>query len=115
MQEVQGAIHECRCAGKGLDKTHRIKIQTDKTYTEMSPIVRSPLGKKLFPVRRMSKKTASREVGIFFFLLISFFYKLECTGGRVNKKKIFFFKYEKKVPVGHFRPTRAVHRKQLFI
>ena len=33
-----------------------------------------PLSKKLFPVSRVGKKRASREVGnLFFFFLISFF------------------------------------------
>ena len=34
--------------------------------------VRPPLSKKSFPMIRVSKKTASREVGIFFGFLISF-------------------------------------------
>ena len=43
---------------------------------------------------RVGKKTASREVGIFFFFfLISFFYKLECTG---EKGKISFENMKKK-------------------
>ena len=46
-----------------------------------SPGPRPPLSKKLFPLGRVGKKTASREVGIFFFSLISIFFKLECTGG----------------------------------
>ena len=63
----------------------------------------------------MGKKTATREVGIFFSFLISFFfYKLECTGGG-SKKIIFFENMKKKVPVTPFIPTRAVDRKQLFI
>ena len=49
-----------------------------------------PLGEYSFPVHLVSKKTARRSVGIFFFL-ISCLYKLECTGK--GKKKI---KYEKK-------------------
>ena len=46
--------------------------------------VRPPLSKKSFPVGRVGKKTASREVRIFF-ILISIFFKLECTGGKVKK------------------------------
>ena len=49
--------------------------------------VRPPLSKKSFPVGRVGKTTARREVGIFFFFLISIFFKLECTGGKVKKKK----------------------------
>ena len=41
---------------------------------------------------RVGKKTASREVGIFFFFPNFNFFKLECTGGKVKKKK----KIEKK-------------------
>ena len=63
--------------------------------------VRPPLSKKSFPVGQVGKKTASREVGIFLFPLISFFLKLECTGGKVKKKNIFE-KMKKKVPVGPF-------------
>ena len=37
-------------------------------------------------------------------------FKLEGTGGKEKKKKIFE-KMKKKVPVGPFRPTRPVHRK----
>ena len=59
---------------------------------------------------------ASREVGISFFLIL-FFYKLECTGGKLKKKKIENMKKKKKkkeeVPEGLFRSTWAVHRKQL--
>ena len=40
-------------------------------------LIRPPLSKKSFPVSRVGKKKASREVGNPFF----FFYKLECTGG----------------------------------
>ena len=58
--------------------------------------------KKSFPVGRVGGKIASREVGIFFFFLISIFFKLECTGGKVKKKENFFEKMEKKVPVGPF-------------
>ena len=52
-------------------------------------VLRPPLSKKSFPVSRVSKKTASREVGNFFFLFISFFYELECKGGKVKKIYIF--------------------------
>ena len=75
--------------------------------------IRPPLSKKLFPVGRVGTKTASWEVGIFFFFPNFNFLKLECTGGKV--KKFFFEKMKKKVTVGPFRPTRPVHRKQLFI
>ena len=51
---------------------------------------RPSLSKKLFPVFRVGTKTASREVGIFFFFLISFLYRLECTGG--GSKTIFLLK-----------------------
>ena len=52
----------------------------------------SPLSKKLFSVGRVGNKTASREVGIFFFFFPNFnFFKLGCTGGGgdggVKKKK----------------------------
>ena len=56
--------------------------------------MRPPLSKKSFPVFRVGKKTASREVWIFFGPNL-IFYRLECTGGKVKKKGIFF-KYEKK-------------------
>ena len=71
-------------------------------YSE-SPLLPSPEAdkatEKSFPVSRVGKKTASREVGIFFFFFFPnfMFYKLECTGGGGEKK------------------TRAVDRKQLFI
>ena len=42
---------------------------------------------------------ASQEVGIFFFL-ISFFYKLKCTGGKV--KKFFFEKSAILDPPGRY-------------
>ena len=47
--------------------------------------IRPPLRKKLFPVRQVTPKKVSREVGnlfFFFFFIISFLYKLECTGGK---------------------------------
>ena len=47
---------------------------------------RPPLSKKSFPVGQVGKKTASQEVGIFFFFFPNFnFFKLECTGGKVKK------------------------------
>ena len=62
--------------------------------------MRPPLSKKLFSVCRVGKKTASREVGIFFFFFPNFnFFNLECTGGESKKKK-YFEKMKKKVPVG---------------
>ena len=80
------------------------------TRKREKPILRPPLSKKLFPVGWVGKKTASQEVRIPNLI----FFKLECIGGKV-KKKIVFEKMKKKVPVGPFRPTRPVHRKQLFI
>ena len=50
-------------------------------------IVRPPLSKKLFPVFRVGKKTPSREVGNLFYFPNFIFYKLECTGGKIGKKK----------------------------
>ena len=43
----------------------------------------------MFPVSRVGKKKASREVGnLFFFFFPNFvFYKLECTGGGGGVKK----------------------------
>ena len=53
--------------------------------------LRPPLSKKLFPVGRVGKKKASREVGnLFSFFSPNFiFYKLEHSGGKVKKKKDF--------------------------
>ena len=49
--------------------------------------IRPPLSKKSFPVGQVGPKTASREVGIFFFFFPNFnYFKLECTGGEVKKK-----------------------------
>ena len=67
----------------------------------------SCLSKKSFPVGWVGEKTASREVGIFFFFPNFNFFKLECTGGKVKNKKIFE-KMKKKVPVGPFKSTRPV-------
>ena len=64
--------------------------------------IRPPLSKKTFPVGRVGKKNASREVGIFFFFPNLIFFKLECTGGKV--KKNCFEKMKKRVPVGPFSP-----------
>ena len=63
--------------------------------------MRPPLSKKSFPVDRVGGKNVSREVGIFFFFfffffLISFFLKLECTGGGKVKQKCFCWKDGKK-------------------
>ena len=42
-----------------------------------------------FPSSRWAKKQADGRSGIFFFFfLISFLYKLECTGQKVKKNKI---------------------------
>ena len=51
--------------------------------------LRLPSSKKLFPVCRVGKKTASREVGIIIFFPSNFFFfnKLECSGGGGSKKK----------------------------
>ena len=51
--------------------------------------LRPPLSKKLFPVGRVGKKKASREVGNLFFFPNFIIYKLEYTGGK-GKKKLFF-------------------------
>ena len=57
--------------------------------------MRPPLSKKLFPVGRVGKKKASREVGnLFFFFPNCIISKLEYTG-RKGKKKKFFFKIGK--------------------
>ena len=48
--------------------------------------IRPPLSKISFPVCRVGKKKASREVGNLFFFPNLIFYKLECTGGGVEKK-----------------------------
>ena len=64
--------------------------------------VRPPISKKLFPVGRVGKKEASREVGNLFFSPNFIFYKLVCTGGGGSKKKIFLENRKKKVPVGPF-------------
>ena len=54
----------------------------------MLSVLKPPLSKSSFPVGRVGTNTGSREVGFFFFFkfLISFFLKLECTGG----KRVFF-------------------------
>ena len=57
--------------------------------THCISIVRPPLSKTLFPVSRVGKEKASREVGNLFFPNF-IFYKLECTGrggGEVKKKE----------------------------
>ena len=78
------------------------------------PVTRPPLSKKLFPVRWVTPKKASREVGIFFFL-ISFLYKLECTGrGGGGEKKKFFWKKKEKILLAAFRSSRPVDRKRFF-
>ena len=65
-------------------------------------LIRPPLSKKLFPVSRVGKKKASREVGNlclspnFFFLYIRMY-----RGGKVKKKKKIENR-KKKVPVGPF-------------
>ena len=46
-----------------------------------------PLSKKSFPVGRVGKKTASREVGNFFLFLISIFFKTRMYRGKSKKKK----------------------------
>ena len=52
-------------------------------------LFRPSLSKKSFPVGRVGKKTASREVGNFFFFPNFNFHKLECTVGEVKKKFVF--------------------------
>ena len=51
---------------------------TDMTCTHTTKMFpqwgRPPLSKKSFPVGQVGKKTASREVGIFYVFLISFFF-----------------------------------------
>ena len=59
---------------------------------------------------------SSREVGIFFFHFIfqlTRIYRKYKGGNNFFRKKVK--KSEKKVPVGPFKPSRAVGRKQLFI
>ena len=50
--------------------------------------LRPPLSKKVLPVCRVGQKTASREVGNFFFSNF-IFNKLEYTGGGSKKKTLF--------------------------
>ena len=66
-----------------------------------------------FPVHRVIKKTPSRSGGNLFFLFVIFFidYNVQIFFG---KRTTFSKNMEKKVPVGPFKPTRAVDRKQLF-
>ena len=66
-----------------------------------SVVPRPPLSKKLFPVSRVGKNKASREVGIFFFFLFLIFHRLECTK-KIDKKKLFTKIMEKQVLVGPF-------------
>ena len=77
--------------------------------------MRPPLSKKLFPVSRVGKKKANREVRNLFFFPNFIFYKLECTGEKKFKKKLKNENRKKKVPVGPFQPTRPVDRKLFFI
>ena len=67
--------------------------------------IRPPLSKKLFPVSRVGRKKASREVGNLFFSPNFIFYKLECTGGGGEVKKQFwtgnYFLFEDGLPSGH--------------
>ena len=54
--------------------------------------LRPPLSETLFPVCRVGKIKASREVGNFFFFFPNFiFYKQECAGGGGSKKKYIYF------------------------
>ena len=63
-------------------------------------VLRPPLSKKLFPVRRVgTKKSQSGGRESFLFFPNFIFYKLECTGGKVKKKNE---NRKKKVPVGPF-------------
>ena len=61
----------------------------EKCPISLHRVLGPSLSKKLFPVGRVGKRTASREVGIFFFPNFNFFFKLECTGGEVKKIYIF--------------------------
>ena len=56
------------------------------------------------PVHRVVKNTASRSVGNLFLFLYDIFFIDE------NVQNL----WGKKVPVGPFKPIRAVDRKQLF-
>ena len=53
---------------------HMNSVSSEFLFRDLSipVLIRSPLSKKSFPVRRVAAKTATRLVG--FFLLISFFY-----------------------------------------
>ena len=75
--------------------------------------LRPPLSKKVFPVGLVGTICASREVGISPPPLISLLYKLEYTGQKIiiRREK----NTTKKNLLAAFRPSRVVHRKQLFI
>ena len=82
--------HESRSRGY----KHEVYLRgVPSAYMEAE--VRPPLSEKLFPVSQVGKKTASREVGNYFFPPNFIFYKLECTGGKDNKF-FFFFEIRKK-------------------
>ena len=61
--------------------------------------VRLGLGESSFPVSRVCKKNG-KSVGRDFLPPNFIVHKLECTGETIFL--YFFFKYEKKVPVGPF-------------
>ena len=64
--------------------------------------LRPPWSDKVFPVGRVGKILASREVGITPPPLILVLYKLECTGEKKNKKIKKFETWKKKK-----NPTRS--------
>ena len=76
--------------------------------------MRPPLGKIVFPVGQVAPKTVIRAVGksssFFLGFQLVFFTRLYRM---FDGKKTFFSK--NKAPVGPFKSSRAVDRKQLFI
>ena len=71
-----------------------------------------PIGKKVFPVRRVANKMATWEGGMF--VSISYFSSL-VYDVTINKKEETIQKPKRKVLVAPFKPSRAVNRKLLFI
>ena len=67
------------------------------------PHLRPPLSKKVFPVGRVGIIYASREVGIFFFL-ISFFVYTRMYWGGGSKKNILFENMKKIFQSALFSP-----------
>ena len=70
--------------GKGYVE---FKLRPSVSIMRLQRVLRPPLNKKRVSCPPGGQKTASPEVGIFF--LIAFVYKLECTGGKREKKKVF--------------------------